>query len=66
MDALNHAHPDAHIIAVAHIGVILTQVQRALGQTPTQTIAQKIDNLSVTCLVHDRGRWTAEAINHLP
>ena len=66
VDAMNRAHPDAHIIAVAHIGVILTQVQRALGQTPQQAIAQKIDNLSVTRLVHHNGAWTSEVINHLP
>lgn len=66
VDALNAAHPEAHIIAVAHIGVILTQVQRALGQTPIQTIAQKIDNLSVTRLIHEAGHWRSEVINHLP
>ncbi len=66
VDAMNRAHPGAHIIAVAHIGVILTQVQRALGQTPDQAIAQKIDNLSVTRLVHADGSWTAEVTNHLP
>ena len=36
------------IIAVAHMGLILTQVQRATGQTPYQTLAQRIDNFSVT------------------
>ena len=37
-----------HVIVVAHIGVILTQVQRALGCTPAEVIGQKIDNISIT------------------
>jgi alpha-ribazole phosphatase len=41
-------HPD--IVIVAHFGVILTQIQRAAGLTPTEAVAHQIDNLSVTCL----------------
>jgi alpha-ribazole phosphatase len=59
-------HPARDIIIVAHIGVILTQVQRALGVTPYQALSHKIDNLSVTQLVHDHGRWRAAIINHRP
>lgn len=66
VDRLNAAHPGAHIIAAAHFGVILTQVQRALGVTPYAALAHKIDNLSVTTLTHDGGNWSAQAINHLP
>lgn len=66
VDALNAAHPEAEIIAVAHFGVILTQVQRALGVTPYKAMAHKIDNLSVTTVVHDAGAWHMERINHLP
>ncbi len=58
--------PVQDIIIVAHIGVILTQVQRALGVTPHQALSHKIDNLSVTQLVHDTGRWRAAIINHQP
>lgn len=50
-------------IAVAHIGVILTQVQAVMGLTPQQAIANKIDNLSVTTL--DRATGVA-TINHVP
>lgn len=53
------------IVVVAHFGVILTQLGRALGQTPLQTFAQKIDNLSVTQLSFD-GNWDTGVINHLP
>ncbi|MFK7753347.1 MAG: histidine phosphatase family protein [Sedimentitalea sp.] len=66
VDALCAHHPGAKIIAVAHIGVILTQVQRALKQDAQQVIAQKIDNLSVTELTLRDGHWTLGAINHLP
>jgi alpha-ribazole phosphatase len=60
------AHPVRDIIIVAHVGVILTQVQRALGLTAHQALARKIDNLSVTQLVHDATGWRAAAINHIP
>ncbi|APE44733.1 histidine phosphatase family protein [Sulfitobacter alexandrii] len=66
VDALNSRHPDAHIIAVAHFGVILTQVQRALGVSATEAMAHKIDNLSVTELHHRAGTWQVQRINHLP
>lgn len=67
VDRLNIAHPAAHIIAVAHFGVILTQVQRALGVSAYEAMAHKIDNLSVTTL-HHKGQdtWHIAQINHLP
>jgi alpha-ribazole phosphatase len=60
------AVPARDIIIVAHVGVILTQVQRALGVSAHQALAHKIDNLSVTQLVHDAGTWRAAIINHCP
>ena len=63
---MNAAHPEAHIIAVAHIGVILTQVQRALGVTAYKALSHTIDNLSVTQLTHQSGVWSARQINHCP
>lgn len=66
VETINENHPTAEIIAVAHFGVILTQLQRALGVTPYEAIGQKIDNLSVTTLSHDAGSWHVGAINHLP
>jgi alpha-ribazole phosphatase len=66
VDRLNHAHPDADIIAVAHFGVILTQVQRALGVSAYAAMAHKIDNLSVTQMTYDAGIWRLSGINHLP
>lgn len=67
VDRLNAAHSGAHIIAVAHFGVILTQVQRALGVSAVEAIAYKIDNISVTTLQHNGGDdWGVHQINHLP
>lgn len=57
-------HPDAHIIAVAHFGVILTQVQAVLGVTAQDVLAHRIDPLSVTTL--DPAQGKAHEINHAP
>jgi broad specificity phosphatase PhoE len=48
-----HAGP---FIAVAHLGVILTQVQETLGLTAEEAISHKIDNLSLTVLDRAAGR----------
>lgn len=67
VDRLNAAHPDTHIIAVAHFGVILTQVQRALGVSAYEAMSHKIDNISVTTIHHQGGElWQVDRINHLP
>lgn len=53
------------VIVVAHFGVILTQVQRALGIGAYAAFGHRIDNLSVTEITFDQG-WSAGAINHIP
>jgi len=63
---INAQHPDTHVIAVAHFGVILTQIQQALGTGPLEAMAHKIDNLSVTHLSHENGAWQIHGINHVP
>ncbi len=63
---LMRAHPGRDIIAVAHMGAILTQLQKALGLTARETFAHRIDNLSVTELHRREGCWHAMRINHLP
>ncbi|MEL7253378.1 MAG: histidine phosphatase family protein [Pseudomonadota bacterium] len=60
------AHPRRDIIAVAHMGAILTQVQQAQRISAYQAFAQKIDNLSVTELVLGGDGWRAARINHCP
>lgn len=67
VDRMNIAHRGAHIIAVAHFGVILTQVQRALGISAYKAMARTIDNISVTTIRHQGGEaWDVEQINHRP
>jgi alpha-ribazole phosphatase len=65
VDALT-AQITGDIIIVAHAGVIVTQVQRALNLTPHQALAYKIDNLSVTQTVFGAGGWRTGLINHIP
>jgi alpha-ribazole phosphatase len=52
------------VIIVAHFGVIVTQVQRALGIGAYAAFGHKIDNLSVTELTFD-GAWHVGRINHV-
>lgn len=66
VDRLITAHPGRDLIIVAHFGVILTQVQRALRIGAHEAFAHKIDPLSVTELHLGTAGWYAEAINHLP
>ncbi len=66
VDRVNAAYPDAHVIAVAHFGTILTQIQRATGQSAYEVLAHEIHNLSVTRIRHERGQWAVETINHTP
>lgn len=61
---LEQGHDD--LIVVAHFGVILTQVQRALGFDAYTAFSHRIDNLSVTALEHGPEGWTVGHINHLP
>jgi broad specificity phosphatase PhoE len=65
VDALNGAG-HRHVIAVAHFGVILTQIARAGDMTAYQALGHKIDNLSVSRLDWDGAGWSVGAINHLP
>ena len=60
------AQPGHDIIAVAHFGAILTQVQQALQVDAYNAFAQPIDNLSVSALRWACTGWRAERINHRP
>ena len=60
------AHHGADIIAVAHMGAILTQVQQAERISAYEAFAHKIDNLSVTELTLDNEGWRTVRINHGP
>ncbi len=63
---MNARFPDRHIIAVAHIGVIMTQIQTAGAMDAYRALGHTIDNLSATRLAHENGAWAIEAINHIP
>lgn len=56
----------SELIIVAHFGVILTQVQRALGIGAYAAFSHKIGNLSVTEIAITDGKWSVGRINHIP
>lgn len=62
LDRLQGTAPD--IVVVAHFGPILAALQRARGIIATEVFAQKIDNLSVTCLTLTPP--LVHAVNHRP
>ena len=66
VDDMNNGHPGAHIVAVAHFGVILTQLQRAAGMAPASALNFTIDNLSVTRLEFLDPGWRIKGVNHRP
>ncbi|PUB18564.1 histidine phosphatase family protein [Yoonia sediminilitoris] len=66
VDQLCRDHADADIVLVAHIGVIMTQIQRASSSTAYQAMGHNIDNLSVTDITMASGRWQVGNINHIP
>lgn len=66
IDALMDEHQGHDLVIVAHFGVILTQVQRALDLDGQQTFAHRIDNLSITDISRKNGIWSVGTINHLP
>ncbi|MBF9029097.1 histidine phosphatase family protein [Rhodobacterales bacterium HKCCE3408] len=63
---LSAAHPGADIVAVAHIGVILSQVAAAAGEPPSRAVTRKISNLSVTTIIIGPDGAELGSVNHLP
>ena len=66
IDALIAAHSGQDLIVVAHFGVILTQIQRALNIPARKAFSHRIDNLSVTQISFGPTGWQTGAINLLP
>ncbi len=66
VDGLLDQHSLSDLVLVAHIGVIMTQVQRATGATAYQAMGHQIDNLSVTDMHVKDGSWRIGQINHIP
>jgi broad specificity phosphatase PhoE len=66
IDCLIAAYTGRDLIVVAHFGVILTQLQRALRLDADEAFAHRIDNLSVTEIAHSTTGWSVGRINHRP
>ncbi len=66
IDGLIADHAGRDLIVVAHFGVILTQLQRALNVDAQQAFSHRIDNLSVTEITCHPGKWSVDRINHRP
>jgi len=62
IDALLERH--GTVIAVAHLGAIMTQIGRATG--PKAALGYRLDPLSVTRLVRAPEGWHLEAVNIRP
>ena len=58
VDKLNSAHHGRNIIAVAHKGVILTQIQRVTRQSVRDLLREEIAHLSITRLTFSEDLWT--------
>jgi len=65
VDNLIAEHPNQHVVLVAHIGVIMTQIQRASGGTAYAAMGHQIANFSVTDMGFDGTDWTIGTINHV-
>ena len=54
-----------NIIVVAHFGAILSALQRAENLTPKQAFSHRLNNFSVTEMVHWSDGWQMGRINHI-
>ena len=63
VDKISESNKNSDIVVVAHFGVILTQIQRALKITPLKTMSYKIDNFSVTRIRIYKKKWQVLEIN---
>jgi len=66
VDSLLAEHAGDDLIIVAHFGVILTQIQRALKIEPQEAFGHRIDNLSITEILVEPDIWSVHRINHIP
>lgn len=66
IEEISARHAGQDIIAVAHIGVIMTAIATASGARAEEVLAERIDNLSVTRLDLGKDGWSVGGINTLP
>lgn len=62
------AHPGADLVAVAHMGVIMTHLSDGAGLSPTEAMSHRIEPLSVTRLdrTGTEPEWQIMRVNHCP
>jgi len=65
VDALIAQNAAQDLVLVAHIGVIMTQIQRATGGSAYSAMSHQIANFSVTDMAFDGTGWTLGTINHI-
>ena len=61
-----HNSPHDDVVILAHMGVIMSQIEKALDVTPYKAMSHKIEPLSVTRIDITPDGWRAEVINHQP
>ncbi len=67
LDRLLASRRGGALVAVAHFGVILTQIARASGIVAREAFAHRIEPLSVTVLESEGvARWKLLRVNHIP
>ncbi|WP_319546177.1 histidine phosphatase family protein [Ruegeria conchae] len=66
VDTLIADNSGRDLVVVAHFGVILTQIQRALDVDAQEAFSHRIDNLSVTEITRLEAGWSVGRINHRP
>ncbi len=66
VNVLTTNHPRGCFILVAHYGVILTQIQRALAVTSREVLGLGIQNYSCTKIILSGGAWKLDYCNRLP
>ena len=66
IDRLVATHRGENLVVVAHFGVILTQVQRALRAPARDVLTHRIDPLSVPEITLTDSGWQLQRTNHRP
>jgi alpha-ribazole phosphatase len=65
VERLAGQHPGADLVAVAHMGVILTHLHAGGGLSPAEALSHRIEPLSVTRLDHFGAGWRIVSVNHV-
>ena len=65
IDRIVAHHRPAHLIVVAHMGAIMSQIPRATRETAVQSMAHRIDPLGVTDMTLTPAGWRIGRINHI-